>query len=226
MIIIGHRGARGLAPENTLAAIKKGLSYHVDEIEIDIRITYDGVPILSHDSSLMADNTGMQISRHTYADLKKFKPDVATLSEALKLTDGRTRLYIEVKHGEPTIPVVTAIKNYIGLSRHTPELLLGSKSQRVLMALHRQLPGIPTIVIEPWSGLRAVYRARKLGTRRISMRSWWLYRKFLENLAIRGYKITPYTMNKPEKVAKWQDCIYGVVTDYPDRFIGVRSDNK
>jgi glycerophosphoryl diester phosphodiesterase len=226
MIIIGHRGAGGLAPENTLAAIKQGLLHHADEIEIDIRITHDGVPILSHDSAVMVNNTPMQISRHSFAELKKFKPDIATLSEALKVADGRARLYIEVKRGEPTIPVADAIKNYIGLTRHTPDLLLGSKSQRVLMSLHRQLPEIPTIVIEPWSGLRAVYRARQLRTRRISMRSWWLYRKFLENLAIRGYRVTPYTMNKPDKVAKWQDCIYGVITDYPDRFTKLRGDDK
>lgn len=218
MIIIGHRGARGLAPENTLAAIKKGLAYHVDEIEIDIRITRDGVPILNHDRTITVDNSVMDIATHTLSELRGLKPDIATLSEALKLVAARATLYIEVKHREPTTPVVEAIERFIALSRKTPQLLLASKSQRVLMALHRQLPDIPTLVIEPWSGVRASYRARKLGTRRISMRSWWLWRGFLRSMALRGYKITPYTMNKPAKVAKWEPYIYGVITDFPDRF--------
>jgi glycerophosphoryl diester phosphodiesterase len=218
MIIIGHRGARGLAPENTLAAIKKGLAYHADEIEIDIRVTRDGVPILNHDRTIAVDNAVMDIATHTLAELRGLKRDVATLSEALKLVSGRATLYIEVKHGEPTTPVADVIQNFIALTRKTPSLLLGSKSHRVLMDLHRQLPNIPTIVIEPWSGVRASYRARKLGTRRISMRSWWLWKGFLQSMAIHGYKITPYTMNKPAKVAKWEPYIYGIITDYPDRF--------
>lgn len=218
MIIIGHRGARGLAPENTLAAIKKGLACHVDEIEIDIRITRDGIPILNHNRTITVDSTAMDIATHTLDELRGLKPDVATLAEALKLVAGRATLYIEVKHGESTAPVAEAIEHFIALSRSTPQLLLASKSHRVLMSLHRQLPDIPTLVIEPWSGVRASWRARKLGTHRISMRSWWLWRGFLRGMAHRGYQITPYTMNNPTKVSKWQPYIYGVITDYPDRF--------
>jgi len=47
--IVGHRGARGLAPENTLAAIDKALEHQVDEIEIDVRITADNIAVLAHD---------------------------------------------------------------------------------------------------------------------------------------------------------------------------------
>jgi hypothetical protein len=87
------------------------------------------------------------------------------------------------------------------------------------MELHRALPDIPKVVIEPWSGIRAAYRAKRLGTRRISMRSWWLWTGFLKSMALRGYKLVPYTINKPQKAAKWEPYIYGIVTDFPDRFI-------
>ena len=49
MKIVGHRGARHLAPENTISAIKKALDLAVDEIEIDVRVTKDGHVILHHD---------------------------------------------------------------------------------------------------------------------------------------------------------------------------------
>ncbi len=48
----GHRGARGLAPENTLAAFERALSVGVDTLELDIAITADGVAVITHDPAL------------------------------------------------------------------------------------------------------------------------------------------------------------------------------
>lgn len=48
----GHRGARGLAPENTLAAFATALSLGVNTLELDIAITRDGVLVISHDPAL------------------------------------------------------------------------------------------------------------------------------------------------------------------------------
>lgn len=48
----GHRGARGLLPENTLAAFERALEIGVTTLELDIAITSDGVPVISHDTAL------------------------------------------------------------------------------------------------------------------------------------------------------------------------------
>ncbi|MES2186072.1 MAG: glycerophosphodiester phosphodiesterase [Pseudomonadota bacterium] len=48
----GHRGARGLAPENTLAAFDRALDIGVTTLELDIAITADGIPVVSHDATL------------------------------------------------------------------------------------------------------------------------------------------------------------------------------
>jgi glycerophosphoryl diester phosphodiesterase len=48
----GHRGARGLAPENTLAGMRAALAQGVSTLEFDIAISSDGVPILAHDLRL------------------------------------------------------------------------------------------------------------------------------------------------------------------------------
>src|SRR5918993_5848072 len=50
----GHRGARGLAPENTLAAFKRALDIGVTTIETDLGITRDGVVVIAHDRRLNA----------------------------------------------------------------------------------------------------------------------------------------------------------------------------
>ena len=53
----GHRGARGLAPENTLTAFGKALDIGVSTLEFDVGVTKDGVMVISHDRYLNADIT-------------------------------------------------------------------------------------------------------------------------------------------------------------------------
>lgn len=79
----GHRGARGLAPENTLPAFARTLSIGVDTLELDIAITKDGVPVIAHDPTLNPDLTrdadgrfleqrGPAIHTLTYAELQRY----------------------------------------------------------------------------------------------------------------------------------------------------------
>lgn len=51
-LIIGHRGASAIAPENTMAAFREAIAVGSDGIEFDVRLTRDGVPVVIHDSSL------------------------------------------------------------------------------------------------------------------------------------------------------------------------------
>lgn len=53
----GHRGARGLAPENTLAAFRTALALGVDTLETDLAVTRDGVIVISHNPRLNPDIT-------------------------------------------------------------------------------------------------------------------------------------------------------------------------
>src|SRR6186713_2559112 len=53
----GHRGARGLRPENTLAGFAQALSLGVTTLELDTAVTSDGVVVISHDSALNPDIT-------------------------------------------------------------------------------------------------------------------------------------------------------------------------
>lgn len=53
----GHRGARGLAPENTLAGFARALEIGVSTVELDCGVTKDGVVVVSHDRLLSPDHT-------------------------------------------------------------------------------------------------------------------------------------------------------------------------
>jgi glycerophosphoryl diester phosphodiesterase len=93
----GHRGARGLAPENTLAAFQKALELGVDTIECDMAITRDGVVVIHHDLWLNPDTTrgpdgkwldkrGPAISELTFAELQQY--DVGRLKPGTDYAKG------------------------------------------------------------------------------------------------------------------------------------------
>ncbi|MCE9506999.1 MAG: glycerophosphoryl diester phosphodiesterase, partial [Alphaproteobacteria bacterium] len=50
--VIGHRGAKAYAPENTLASIHTAADLGIEWVEIDVKLTKDGVPIIFHDDEL------------------------------------------------------------------------------------------------------------------------------------------------------------------------------
>ena len=71
-LIIAHRGASAHAPENTLASFRKAVEVGADGIELDVRLSKDGVPVVIHDATLtrtgginnrVADLTAEQLSR-------------------------------------------------------------------------------------------------------------------------------------------------------------------
>lgn len=220
MKIIGHRGARGLAPENTIAGLKKGLEHNVNMLEFDLRVTKDSVVILHHDPELV-DPRGdhLSIAAHSYDELKAHKDDLATFEEVLKIIGHPVPLYVEVKPDEPTKPIIKIIQSYLAKGWKNEYFLLGSKSQRTLLALHAALPDIQKIVIESWSDVRAAWRAKQVGTRELAMNQKWLWRGFILSMSRRGWKLYAYILNDPQKAARWQKYgLYGVITDYPDRF--------
>jgi glycerophosphoryl diester phosphodiesterase len=220
MRIIGHRGARGLAPENTIASLQKALEHHVDELEFDLRVTKDGVVILHHDLYL-TDQEGHKhrLADHTYEELHARKPDLPTFDEVLDTIGHPVPLCVEVKHFEPTAPVVKIIKKRLADGWKPEYFLLGSKRQKTLREFHEALPEIEKVVIEPLSGIRAVWRARQVGAKRLSMQQLWMWSGFVRVMSRGGWQLYGYAMNNPKQAAKWaRHGLAGVITDYPDRF--------
>ncbi|HSX45866.1 MAG TPA: glycerophosphodiester phosphodiesterase [Candidatus Saccharimonadia bacterium] len=214
MKIIGHRGARGLAPENTLASLRKGLEHHADQLEFDLRVTKDGIVVLNHDS-YMRDASGrkLTIKTHSYEELKQHKPDITTFEEVLKEFADKIPLYIEVKRKVDTRPIIKLLKGQKG------DFWLGSKSQKTLRELHKALPEIPKIVIEPISGVRARIRANQVDTKLLAMKQLWLWSGFIRAVARSDFELYAYTLNDSKKAAKWaRHGLKGIITDYPDRF--------
>jgi len=219
MKIIGHRGAKGLAPENTLASMQAALDNNVDAIEFDVRVTRDNVPVVNHDADIVAaGHAPLSIAGSTVAELRAAKPDLATLDEVFQFINQSVLLMVEIKSGAALPPIVAVLQHYLEQGYDPSKFWLGSKDFRSLQTLHKSFPSLNYIVIEPWSGVRAGWRARRLGTNRIAMNQRWLWSGFISMVAKRN-ELYAYPLNDPVKAARWaQHGLAGVITDYPDRF--------
>lgn len=68
--VIGHRGAKAYAPENTLESIETAASLGVEWVELDVKLTRDGMPIIFHDEGLERTTNGSGLVAQTdYADI-------------------------------------------------------------------------------------------------------------------------------------------------------------
>ncbi len=220
MVIIGHRGAPDLAPENTLASIQKAIDLGVDEVEIDVRVTKDGIPVLCHNKKLnLPADQELFIDRLTLNELTKLKTDIATLESAMELAKGKTKLCIEIKEKNSYQPILAVIKKEVDQGFGLGKLSIASFDIKALKYFKRQLAGAQLVVNELWSGTRAASRARRLGTTRMNMHQSVLWRGYTVPLFKRGYRIYAYTVNnqiKAEKLARIG--VAGIITDYPDLF--------
>ena len=70
--IIGHRGVKDLAPENTLNSIEKAINLDLSFVEIDVKISNDNIPFLLHDDDLDRTTTGKGLpSYYNYSEINK-----------------------------------------------------------------------------------------------------------------------------------------------------------
>lgn len=111
VMVLGHRGARGLWPENTIAGFQKAIALGVDMIEFDVHLSSDGVPVVMHDYTLDRTTEGSgPVAFQSAADLSRIaikdcEETVATFSRVLAAVAGSdVQLAIEIKTGPDAAP--------------------------------------------------------------------------------------------------------------------------
>ena len=115
VVIIGHRGASNVAPENTLKSFKKAIELGADYIEFDIHRTKDSKIVIMHDSNTFA-TTGHKgtIKRMMLNELKKLDcgegEKIPTLRETIEIAKGKIGLQIEIKAKGITEQLVSILR--------------------------------------------------------------------------------------------------------------------
>ena len=111
MVIVGHRGACGHAPENTLKSFAKAIELGCQRVELDIHLSKDGVPVVIHDPTADRTTNGKgPVKSFPLVELQKLDAGegelIPTLAEVMDLCRGKAELQIELK--DPDSPCVVA----------------------------------------------------------------------------------------------------------------------
>lgn len=139
-LVFAHRGGAALAPENTIAAFDNALALGADGIELDVRLSVDGVVVVHHDSTLDRTTSlrGALASR-TASDLAA----VGVPSLAAVLTRyPRTRLIIELKVNTPEF--ARAVLAVVRSTTAEQRVCLGAFRRRALRAVRTTTPEVAT----------------------------------------------------------------------------------
>ena len=146
-LLIAHRGASAVAPENTRAAILAASRVGADMVELDVQLTRDGRVVIFHDTRLERTTNGRgRLRTSRYVDLARldagswFAPRFARerillLSRALRLTPRRVALNLELKRTPKRQALIGAVLRALRTARVTRRILLSSFDARLLRPL-------------------------------------------------------------------------------------------
>ena len=115
-MIIGHRGAAGYEPENTLRSFQKAREIGVDWIELDVRQTADDYLVVIHDDTVDRTTNGHgRVRDMSLAEIKNLDAGkgerVPTLQEVIAMAKGRVKMIVEIKEEGTEVAVLKAIEN-------------------------------------------------------------------------------------------------------------------
>jgi len=115
MMIMGHRGAAALEPENTLRSIERAIHVGVDAVEIDVHLTRDKRLVVIHDDTVDRTTNGSgTVSSFSLEEIRRLDAGkgerIPTLQEVIDLVRGKVRLVVELKEKGTEGPVSVSIR--------------------------------------------------------------------------------------------------------------------
>lgn len=222
MLIIGHRGATGVAPENTIQGFQAALDAKADMIEFDIRLTRDGVPVVIHDPLLLRTHKQRgAVHSLTLAELQektKSQP-VPTLAEVLETFFGKIKLNVECKSKGSGAAALQIVERYIKQEKDWENILFASFHLSELKDIRRLSTQARLALLHTGNPFRFTAHINEL-----SLYAVGFYKFTINPLAItiakkRGLFVYVYTVNRSAvaKVIK-SGGVDGLVTDHPELF--------
>lgn len=217
-ILIGHRGARAHAPENTLAGLETGIRLGADALEFDVQLHPSGNLFLLHDLRLERTTNGNgRAADCVWDSMRKLDAGqterIPTLVEALDCIGQRAALNIELKTWNGTAAAVAKTLrgrsgNFLVSSFHLPEL----------REFHRLMPEVPIAALYDGLPLRGFADALELGAEYVNLNCEFADEAMVAAARASSLKVLLYTVNHPDEIARWRAAgAAGVFTDYPER---------
>jgi len=213
--IVGHRGAAGYEPENTLRAIRKGIECGVDWVEIDVRVTKDGVIVLMHDDTVNRTTNGKGLLREMlFSEVRKLDAGkgekVPTLSEALELCENRVGVLVEVKEPDIAEKVIDEVESFKG-----PKIMIISFYPEVVKKV-KELSSIKAGLIYAKNPIENLNRAVSLKADAVHVHYSLIDRDYVK--LVKGKKLTlcAWTVNTEREAIRLINLdVDMITTDYP-----------
>ncbi|OGM93740.1 hypothetical protein A2524_01405 [Candidatus Wolfebacteria bacterium RIFOXYD12_FULL_48_21] len=221
---LGHRGACGYAPENTVASFVKAIELNVAMIELDVRLCKSGEVMVLHDEKVdrMTNGHGA-VSDLTLEELRQLDikdgGKIPTLAEAFDAIDRKARVVIELKHAEVVEPTAALVRSYIAERGWGADDFLPTAFDHYFLARFRELvPGIGLAAILAGVPIGYAEFGERLGAYSVNMAFPFLNKEFVEDAHRRGLKVFAWTVNEPEDIA-WVKAlgVDGIFSNFPDR---------
>jgi len=237
-LVVAHRGASGIAPENTMAAFRKAVSQGADMIELDIRITKDFHIVVHHDQNIRRTTGGraaiwdMTLQQLRNLDAGRwFHPrfageQIPTLRQVLESVPPSVGVNIEAKtDGDPRkrLAFEEAAILVIMEKRCEERVIVSSFDHRFVERIRKLYPGIKTgSLSDPIRDRlkKPSSLARKLGTSAFLCERDMLTRKMVTDAHRSKLIVGSYVINTLGELQKAVDLgVDAIVTDFPGRII-------
>ncbi len=224
MLKIGHRGAKGYEPENTLRSFQKAIDLHVDRIELDVHLSADNEIIVIHDETVdrVTNKTGL-IKELTLPQIKRLriekKYQIPTLSQVLNLINQRCEVNIEIKSFEATKKVVHLIEKYIEEKKwNYSQFIISSFDWNALRQVHFLNQNIRIGVLTESDLELAFSFAQSIHAKSIHPYFHLLTIEATQKMQEAGFEVYPWTVNEPEDIKQMKSFnVNGIISDFPDR---------
>ncbi|GMT44270.1 MAG: glycerophosphoryl diester phosphodiesterase [bacterium] len=226
MLIIGHRGASGTAPENTPASFEKAIRMGVEMIELDVHRCASGELVVIHDEKINRTTSGKGlVSDKTLHELQQADAGdgerIPTLHEVLSLVNRRAKVNIELK-GSGVAVSTADLLHYYKENRgwQTGDFYISSFDHQQLMQF-RELDHFTKIGIlyeKHPHGFVVLAKALKATSVNIPMRV--VSPELVNEIHGHRLEVWVYTVNNPRLLKRLQELnVEALFTNYPDRFL-------
>ena len=221
MLCIGHRGAAGHEPENTLRSVRRALELGADAVEIDV-YNLDGELIVIHDSTLNRTTNGRgPLRRRTLAQLRALDAGkgerIPLLSEVIDAVDRRVPLNIELKGTRTAAPVLHLANAYLARGWAPHDFLISSFRRGELRQLRDS--GLPIGILFARSARLFRPLARTLGAWSIHVPLSQVTPRLVSRVHADGRKLFVFTVNDRADMDRMAQLgVDAIFSDFPDRW--------
>ena len=242
-LIIGHRGASAVAPENTMTAFREAIAVGADGIEFDVRLTRDGVPVVIHDRDLLrTGGLSHRIGDLTWAEVAKIdvgswfarsfaNETVPSLKELFTLFESNnSTLYLEMKCDSPAeyAPLAEACCRLIAEHALKQRVMIECFQLAALKIVREIDPTIKTVALfEPsisnpsfLSNQSIINKANDAGAVALALHHRLARRRLVEKAKAAGMHVAVWTVDDPAWIERARtDGIDALITNDPAKLI-------